>query len=53
MSLINFLLIFAYNVVANQINVVKKIKLLNEIMIYDDNHNIKNFINLINEFFIF
>ena len=37
MNLIENLLIFVYNVVVNQINVVKKIKLLNEIMIYDDN----------------
>ena len=53
MSLIENLLIFVYNVVANQTDIVKKIKLLNGIMIYDDNHDIRIFANLINEFFIF
>ena len=39
MFLIKKLLIFVYNAVVNvnQKNIVKEIKLLNEIMIYDDN----------------
>ena len=37
MNLIENLLIFVYNVVISQVNVIKEIKLLNEIMIYDDN----------------
>ena len=53
MSLIKKLLIFTHNVVANQTNVVKKTKLSNEIMIYDNNHDIKIFANLINKFLIF
>ena len=52
MSLIKSLLILAHNAVANQINIVKEIKLLNEIMIYNDNHDIRILANLINEFFI-
>ena len=36
MSLIKSLLIFIYNAVTNQVNVIKKIKLLNEVIIYDD-----------------
>ena len=36
MSLIKSLLVFIYNAVTNQVNVIKKIKLLNEVIIYDD-----------------
>ena len=53
MSLIKSLSTLVHNAVANQINVAKETKLLNEIMIYDDNHDIKILTDLINEFFIF
>ena len=52
MNLIENLLIFIYNVVVNQTNVAKEIKLSNKIMIYDDNQNTKILSNLINEFLI-
>ena len=37
MNLIKNLLIFIYNVVINQVNVIKEIKLLIEFIIYNNN----------------
>ena len=47
----NFVIIIN-NVVNNEINIIKKIKFSNEIIIYNNKRNIKIFFNLTYKFFI-